>query len=168
MGNNTFEINSRATTGGQHHQQGGSAMYKYLAAALAIVFFSAGSATAFLSFLSGGYQYISADDLNQRLQAGNPMVIVDICPPEEFAEGHIAGSIETNAYPTETAEERARLDRAMPAISASAAEVIIVCPGGGGGAKRSVDYYKSRGVDEKRLVILEKGLRKWPFEKVSR
>jgi rhodanese-related sulfurtransferase len=143
-------------------------MYRYLTAAIAMVLFSAGSALAFLSFLSGGYQYITADDLRQRLQAGDSMVIVDICPPEEFAAGHIAGSIETNAYPTETAEERARLERAMPAVSASAADVIIVCPGGGGGAKRTVDYYKSRGVDEKRLVILEKGLRKYPHEKVSR
>jgi rhodanese-related sulfurtransferase len=143
-------------------------MYKYLAAAMAMVLFSAGSALAFFSFLSGGYQYVSADDLNRRLQAKDSMVIVDICPPDEFAQGHIAGSIETNAYPTETAEERARLERALPAISASAADVIIVCPGGGNGAKRTVDYYKARGVDEKRLVILEKGLRKWPHKKVSR
>jgi rhodanese-related sulfurtransferase len=149
-------------------KKGDQAMYRLLTAAMTMVLFSAGSALAFLPFLSGGYQYISADDLKARLQAADNMVLVDICPADEFAQGHIAGSIETNAYPTETEGERARLERAMPAIAASEADVVIVCPGGGGGAKRTVDYYKSRGVAEKRLVILEKGLRKYPHEKVRR
>jgi rhodanese-related sulfurtransferase len=141
-------------------------MLRYLTAALAMVLLTAASAPAFLPFLSGGYRYISADDLDRKLRAGDKMVIVDISPADEFAQGHISGSIETNAYPTETAEERAKLDKALPAISASTADVIIVCPGGGGGAKRTVDYYKSRGVDETRMLILEKGLRKWPHAKV--
>ncbi|MRR39060.1 rhodanese-like domain-containing protein, partial [bacterium] len=34
---------------------------------------------------------------------------------------------------------------------------------GGGGAKSTCDYLKSRGVDENRLLILEKGSEGWPW-----
>jgi rhodanese-related sulfurtransferase len=37
------------------------------------------------------------------------MILLDICPVEQFAKGHIPGSIETNAYPVDTDEQRARL-----------------------------------------------------------
>jgi hypothetical protein len=35
---------------------------------------------------------------------------------------------------------------------------------GGGGAKNTVDYYTSVGVDEKRMLILERGIYNWPYE----
>jgi len=41
-------------------------------------------------------------------------------------------------------------------------------PGGGGGAKRTVDCYKSKGVAEDRLLILEKGMDAWPYEKEAK
>jgi hypothetical protein len=56
----------------------------------------------------------------------------------------------------------------MTKITASANDVVTVCPKGGGGAKNTVDYYKSKGVSEKRLLILEKGMSEWPFEKESK
>ncbi len=127
-----------------------------------------GNAQAFLSIFSGGYQYISADELNKRLQNGDAMVLLDICPADEFAEGHIAGSIETNAYPTQTEEERGRLNNGLAALQAGDEDIIIICPGGGGGAKRTVDYYKAQGIAEKRFYILENGLRKWPHAKVPK
>lgn len=144
-------------------------MFKYaiMVGALLLVL-GAGSAQAFFSFLSGGYQYISADELNKRLQAGNAMVLLDICPADEFAAGHIPGSIETNAYPTKTDEERARLNTGVAAIQAGNEDIIIICPGGGGGAKRTVDYYESQGIDKGRMYILEDGLRKWPHEKAPK
>lgn len=113
---------------------------------------------------SGGYKYITAKDLNARIGAGSPMIIVDICPAEQFAKGHVKGSIETNAYPVKTDAERARLAVLLPKIQSTSADVVIVCPRGGGGAKRTVDYYKSKGVDENRLLILEKGMNGWPYE----
>jgi hypothetical protein len=60
-------------------------------------------------------------------------------------------------------EERARLDKTLERINATAAEVVIVCPRGGGGAKNTYDYLKAKGVDEKRLFILEKGMEGWSF-----
>lgn len=118
---------------------------------------------AWADFL-GGYNYISAPDLQKRLESKSPMILVDICVVEQFAKGHIPGAIETNAYPVETDEQRQGLAKALPQIQASTDDVIILCPRGGGGAKKTFDYYKSQGIDEKRLLILEKGMDKWPYE----
>lgn len=144
-------------------------MFKYAAmVGVLMLVMAAGPVQAFFSFFSGGYQYISAEELNKRLLAGDEMVLLDICPADEFAEGHIPGSIETNAYPTQNEAERARLNKGLTALQAGSEDIIIICPGGGGGARRTVDYYESRGIDKKRMLILEDGLRKWPYEKVPR
>jgi rhodanese-related sulfurtransferase len=117
---------------------------------------------------AGEYNFITAADLKKRLDQGPMVILVDIQPMEQFAKGHIAGSIETNAFPAKTDTEKAQLDKGMPKIAASSDEVVIVCPRGGGGAKNAYDYYKSKGVDEKRLLILEKGMSGWPFEKENK
>ncbi len=144
-------------------------MFKYVMMVGALVLvLGLVSAQAFFSLFGDGYQYISADELNERLQAGDAMVLLDICPADKFAEGHIPGSIETNAYPTKTAEQRARLNKGLEAMRAGEEDIIIICPGGGGGAKRTVDYYESKGIDEKRMYILEDGLRQWPHEKAPK
>lgn len=96
------------------------------------------------------------------------MVLLDIVPADEFAKGHIQGSIETNAYPTKTEEERGRLDKGLSALNAGSQDIIIVCPGGGSGAKRTVDYYESKGIAKERMYILENGLKKWPYKKVPK
>jgi rhodanese-related sulfurtransferase len=92
------------------------------------------------------------------------MIIIDICPAEQFAKGHIKGSIETNAYPVKTDAEGARLAELLPKIKASSEDVVIVSPKGGGGAKKTVDYHKTKGVDENRMLILVKGMNEWPYE----
>lgn len=108
------------------------------------------------------YRYISPDELNARLEAGSPMILIDIQPAEQFAKGHIKGAIETNAFPVKTEEEKACLAEHLPLINGSADDVIILCPRGGG-AKGTYDFYKSSGVDANRLLILENGMEKWPF-----
>jgi len=113
---------------------------------------------------SGGYNLISADDLQKRIKSGDSMIFIDICPVEQFAKGHIKGSLETNAYPVEKESERGSLAKYLAKIKASSDDVIIVCPRGGGGAKRTFDFYKSNAVEEKRLLILEKGMDAWPYE----
>lgn len=144
-------------------------MNRYLTGGLTLMMVLwAGSALAFFSFFSGGYQYISAAELNKRLEAGDAMVLLDICPADKFAAGHIPGSIETNAYPTQTPEERARLDQGLETLTAGNDDIIIVCPGGGGGARRTVDYYIAQGIDGKRIYILEKGLREWSYQTVPK
>jgi rhodanese-related sulfurtransferase len=110
------------------------------------------------------YNYIAAKAVKDRLDAGSPMIIVDICPAQQFAGGHLAGSIETNAYPVKTDAEKGRLAQQLAKLQASADDIVVVCPGGAGGAKRTVDFYKTQGVDEKRLLILEQGMNQWPYE----
>lgn len=113
---------------------------------------------------SATYNYIAAKDLRNRINARSELIIIDICPAEQFAEGHVKGSIETNAYPVKTEAEKYRLAKQLPRIKDSRDDVVIVCPRGGGGAKRTVDYLNANGIDEKRLLILEKGMDKWPYE----
>ena len=139
---------------------GGMRMFKKCILCLIAVLFSATTASA---FLFDGYNYISADDLQKRIKAQSPMILVDICSVEQFAKAHIPGSIETNAYPVETDAQREALGHLLPQIRKSSDDVIILCPRGGGGAKRTYDYYKANGVDQSRLLILEKGVEKWPF-----
>lgn len=132
-------------------------MKRNLILVLAIIVFASNGAWA------EEYRYISAPALQERLQNKSPMILVDICVVEQFAKGHLPGSMETNAYPVETEEQRQSLAKALPRIQASTDDVIILCPRGGGGANKTFDFYKSQGVDEKRLLILEKGMDKWPY-----
>ena len=110
------------------------------------------------------YNFISAKDLKNRLDGESSKIIIDICPVEQFAKGHIKGSIETNAYPVKTKEEKARLDEYLPKLKESSDDVVIVCPRGAGGAKRAFDFYSTNGVKKNRLLILEKGMGGWPYE----
>jgi len=114
------------------------------------------------------YNFITAQALHNRIQEKSSPIIVDICPAEQFAQGHIEGSIETNAYPVKTKAEKARLAEVLPSIKASTEQIVIVCPRGAGGAKRTYDFYKASGVDAGRLLILEKGRNGWPFETVKK
>ncbi|HZV82966.1 MAG TPA: rhodanese-like domain-containing protein, partial [Geobacteraceae bacterium] len=82
----------------------------------------------------------------------------------DFGKQHFKGAIETNAYPVKSDESRQRLDKTIPLLTASANPVVIVCPRGGGGAKATYDYLKSRGIEEKRLLILEGGMQGWPHK----
>jgi rhodanese-related sulfurtransferase len=113
---------------------------------------------------ASNYQYISADKLAETLVASGNVLLVDIQVEKEFAEHHIKGSLETNAYPVKSDAERQVIDPAV-AIAKDYDSVVIVCPRGKGGAKRAYDYMKSRGVSEEELFILTGGIAKWPYEK---
>jgi rhodanese-related sulfurtransferase len=111
---------------------------------------------------AANYQYVSAEMFKEWQEKGKGTVIVDIQVPAEFAKQHFKGALETNAYPVKSDEERQRLDATLAQINASTDDVVIVCPRGGGGAKNTYDYLKGKGVEEKRLFILEKGMEGWP------
>lgn len=112
--------------------------------------------------MAADYNYVKPEEFKSWLESGKEVVIVDIQVPEAYAKSHFQGSVETNAYPVKSDEERARLDQALEKINATTAPVVIVCPRGGGGAKNTYDYLKSKGVTEARLLILEKGMEGWP------
>lgn len=110
--------------------------------------------------------FIESEDLKKLMDQKQELILVDIQPATDFEKHHLPGSIETNAFPAKTDEQKARLDKVLPIISQSKAPVIVICPRGKTGAKNSYDYLISKGVDEKRLRILEDGIAGWEFEQM--
>lgn len=109
---------------------------------------------------------VKPDVFKQWLENKKSMIIVDIQPANEFEQQHFEGSIETNAFPAKTDEEKARLNKAIERIKASKDDVVIICPRGRSGAMNTYEYLKSKGVDEKRLYILEGGMAGWPYKEM--
>lgn len=116
--------------------------------------------------LAGAANYITPDELKQMMQQKKEVVIVDIQPAGEFEQHFLQGAIETNAFPAKSDEDKQRLSKALPAVEASSAPVVIVCPRGGSGAKNSYEYLLSRGVPENRLLILKGGIAGWPHREL--
>ena len=109
----------------------------------------------------GKYNYISAKDLEARLNASQPTNIVDIQVEEEFSQHHIKGAIPTYAYPVKSDDDRAKIDTTVEQLRTNADPVVIVCPRGAGGATRTYDYLLQHGISAERLLILEKGQEGW-------
>ena len=130
-------------------------MIKRIALSLAFTLLTAGPALA--------TNYIAPANLKKMLDAKQEVILVDIQPAADFAKHHLPGSIETNAFPAKSDEEKARLNKTLPAINASKAQVIVLCPRGKSGAKNSYEYLQSKGVPETRLQILEGGIADWPY-----
>lgn len=112
------------------------------------------------------YNYINPDEFKGWVESGKPMHIVDIQVADEFQKHHFKNSIETNAYPVKTDEERKKIDKALEEFKKNDTEIVVVCPRGGGGAKRSYDYLKENGVPEVKLYILKGGVEKWPYKEM--
>lgn len=123
---------------------------------LAIIMFSATVALA--------ANYIEPQELKDLLDKKKPVILVDIQPAADFEKHHLPGSVETNAFPAKTDQEKARLDKVLTAIKASQDPVVVICPRGGSGAKNSYMYLKSKGVPEDRMTILEGGIAQWPYK----
>jgi len=119
-----------------------------------------------MSSISHAANYIEAEEMKQIIQQKKDVIIVDIQPSADFEKHYLPGSIETNAFPAKTSEEKQRLDKALPAISASKAPVVIVCPRGKSGAKNSYDYLLTKGIPEERLLILDDGISGWPYKEL--
>jgi rhodanese-related sulfurtransferase len=125
------------------------------ALALALVTTLAASAGA------ASYRYMPAAELERRLKAKEPVVVLDIQVEPEYREHRIKGAKPTYAYPVKSPEDKAKLEAALKEIASSKAPVVIVCPRGAGGAERTVDYFLEKGVSADRLYILEKGQAGW-------
>jgi len=117
--------------------------------------------------MAAGYNYVEPDQFRQWLEKGKEMSIVDIQVPAEFQQHHFKGSLETNAYPVKSADEKQKLDAVLPRLSATRNEVVVICPRGGGGAKNTYDYLKGKGIDEKRIFILKEGMQGWPYKDLT-
>jgi rhodanese-related sulfurtransferase len=107
--------------------------------------------------------YVKPDVFKQWLSGSKQFLIVDIQPADNFVEHHFKGSMETDAFPVKSDEQKKRIDAILPKIQSSKNEVVIICPKGKGGALNTYDYLKSKGVPENRLFILEGGIDGWPY-----
>lgn len=107
--------------------------------------------------------YVKPDIFKQWLATNQALVIVDVQTAKDFGDHHFRGSIETNAFPGKSDEEKKRIDKALPKIQSSKGEVVIICPKGKVGAVNAYEYLKSKGVPESRLFILEGGIDGWPY-----
>lgn len=116
--------------------------------------------------VAGSYNYVEQDEFKEWLESGKSMIIVDIQVEEEFDQHHFKDSIETNAYPVKTDEQRKKIDKGVEAFKQTGQEVVVICPRGGGGAKKCYDYMKENGVPEEKLIILEGGVQKWPYREM--
>ena len=133
-------------------------MFKKLALSLALVLAFATVALA--------ANYIEPQELKELLDKKKPVILVDIQPVADFEKQHLPDSIETNAFPAKTDEEKARLDKTLAIIKASKYPVVVVCPRGKSGAKNSYNYLESKGVSEDRMTILEGGILEWPYKEL--
>lgn len=133
-------------------------MMKKFAAALILTLTTATAALA--------ANYIEPQELKELLDKKQPVILVDIQPAADFEKQHIVGSIETNAFPGKTDDEKKRLDKTLPIIKASKDPVVVVCPRGKSGAKNSYDYLMKQGVAEDRLQILDGGIAEWPYKEL--
>ncbi len=119
-----------------------------------------------MAALFESFNYVTAEDFKQWLDSGKAMVLVDIQVKDEFPLHHFQDSIETNAFPVETEEQRKMIDPAVAAAKKAGTDVVVVCPRGGGGAKRCYSYLKAQGIPEEKLFILEGGIGKWPHKEI--
>ncbi len=132
-------------------------MHRVSALLCALILFVAVSAKA------GEYRYVSTNSFKWWLESNKQMFIVDIQPPADYSRRHFRGALETNAFPVKSEDDKKKLDVILGKIGSARDDIVIVCPRGGGGARNTYDYLKSRGVDEKRMYILEKGAEGWPW-----
>ncbi|BCG46475.1 hypothetical protein GEOBRER4_n1272 [Citrifermentans bremense] len=117
--------------------------------------------------IAASYNYVEPTVFKTWLEGSKPVKIVDIQVPEEFRKHHFKNSLETNAYPVKSAEDKKKLDAVLPQLTAGREDIVIVCPRGGGGAKNTYDHLKGKGIEEKRLFILEDGMQGWPFKQLT-
>ena len=112
------------------------------------------------------FNYITPDETRSKIESGEAVTLLDIQAEDEYAQHHIRGSLATYAYPVKSDAQKAKLDRVIPNLSTNTDPIVIICPRGGGGAKRTFEYLASRGIQSKRMFILEKGQSGWPYPKL--
>lgn len=114
------------------------------------------------------YNYITAQDLKKKMDAGAAPMIVDVQNERDYARGHLPEAISTKAFPVSTPAQKDRLKPVVATIMNSTKDVVIVCPGGAEAAENAYKFLKEQGVPEQRLTILQGGQSKYPYFNVVR
>ena len=92
---------------------------------------------------------ISTGELMDKLRRGEPLEIVDVRAPEEFAAGHVDGAVN---IPIDTLPSE--IDRLR-----AAAGVVTVCTNGGGRSERAAQLLRENGLGSVRSLC--GGVREW-------
>ncbi len=108
------------------------------------------------------YQYMSPDELVERFDKKQGVVLIDVRPEENYKAGHLPGAISTNSYPNNTKEQWAALSELKAQVESTLDPVVIIGMNGKEGAENAISYFASEGVDERKFHILEGGGNNWP------
>lgn len=115
---------------------------------------------------SFAYNLMEPEDLKVRLDSGQPMILLDIQPENDFREHHFYGSLATYAYPAKTEIETRNLDQAVSLYATNRYDIVIIGPRGGRAAQRTHDYLAGHGVPAEQIHILRGGIRQWPYREM--
>lgn len=115
-----------------------------------------------LSFAES-YNYIKPEVFKKMSESGKKFHLIDVQKEEDFEKRNIKGSVKTASYPVKSDEDKKKLDTVIDKVKKDNLDIIIICPKGGGAAKGAYDYFKSKGVVESRLFILEGGIQGFPY-----
>jgi len=110
------------------------------------------------------WQYMTAAELEAKLENGDPVIVLETRPDDMYNAGHIPGAYHVPAFPVDTEEKEQLLVDATANLGGDA-PIAIVCKTGNKGAKRAISVLIEAGIDEKRLFILEGGGEGWTSEK---
>lgn len=107
------------------------------------------------------YNYISVQDMKARMDAGDhengSLAIMTSQTKKEYKTGYIKAAYPTYARPLKTDGDYAKLIPFLNKVKDTNEDIVFICPRGKGGAKKPYDYFKKKGFDEKRLMILKGG-----------
>ena len=113
------------------------------------------------------WQYITAADTKAKLDAGEPLIVLDSRTDDMYNKGHINGAMHVPCFPVDSMELENVLRAAVPELAASEDPIAIVCKTGNKGAKRAISVLIDEGIPAERLFILEGGGEGWPYDTVT-
>ncbi len=109
------------------------------------------------------YQYMTPDQLVERFDKHQGVMLLDIRPEENYNAGHLPDAISTNTYPNNTREQWEALSAYKAELESTLDPIVIIGMNGKEGAENAISYFASQGIDERKFHILEGGGNNWPY-----
>lgn len=107
------------------------------------------------------WQYMSADETWQKVDGGEPIIVLDTMVDDVYEEAHIKGAYHVPCFPLDTEEKEERLVSEVKNLQGDE-PIAIVCKTGNKVAKRAISILTEEGIDPSRLYIIEGGRDGWP------
>ena len=111
-----------------------------------------------------GNNYISANDFKDALENNTNMIILDVQSQEDYNIHHFAGSTHFALSPiSNNPSILTNLDSFISQNMNTSQPIVIICGGGRTNATATFNYLVENGISRDRLLVLENGIRNWPF-----